>query len=176
MLVPENYTLPSVTTLTSTDAGVTTDLIQLITLSAQSSEEISAISTKYSCALSAGTQKLLTDIVKLCPDFYKTVSIDLQAIFADGKVDLFDIPAVLNLCVNVYDSQILKKLPDVPTALIVEALKIIVFMLIDKNIIKFNSATELAQIVQLINVSATLLERVIGSKTVASCFSCCKTQ
>ena len=149
----------------------TQNVLSLILLQAADNQALQALITKYSVNVSPNIVQIINQICTSCPNLFPALSLNIAKIFEDGKVDASDIPQLFLLCVDLYESHVIKKIPSVTGSQIIDAIKVTIFILIDNNAIHIQGVSN-EVIIATVNTCAVLLDRVIGSKTVASCFSC----
>lgn len=154
------------------DTGVTVDLVRLLVQNASNVQGVKELSEKYSLSVSDSTVQLIKQIGAVCPELFSAIKDDIQKIFADGKLGLDDIPQLMLMCVDIYESKVLTKITGVTGAEVVEAIKVTILLLIDSGVIKINDDASKQGIVLAINTAAALLARVVGNKVVTSCCKC----
>lgn len=155
-----------------TDTGVTIDLARLLIQNASNVQGVKELTEKYSLLVADNTVQLIKQIGTVCPELFTAIKDDVQKIFEDGKLGLDDIPQLVLLCVDIYESKVLTKITGVTGAEIVEAIKVTILLLIDSGVIKLNNEATKQGTVLAINTAAALLARVVGNKPISSCCKC----
>jgi hypothetical protein len=149
------------------------DLASLLLATVSDNTNVQNLKAKFNVQVPDSTVNLIKQILNICPEFFNTVKDNLMQIFADGKLDASDIPSVVLMCVNLYESHVLNKIIGVTSNDIIEVVKMTILLLIEHNVIKVD-AQDQKTIIASIDISAQLLGKVIGNKEIAGLFSKCK--
>jgi len=147
------------------------NVLSLVLLQAADSQAVQAMIAKYSINVDPSIVKIINQICVDCPTLFPKITTGITNIFADGKLNASDIPQLFLLCADMYESQVLSKVKGVTGAQIIDAIKVTILILLDNNVIKIQGVTN-DVIIATVNTCAFLLDRILGTKTVASCFSC----
>lgn len=168
---------------TSNEEKKTPDELLLITEYLKNSEPITKLVEKLSIRLDSKSQKNLEDVLKfLATSNTKNENVapisdiirEIKNVFADGKLDLYDIPSLINIVTSVLNLNISNIKIKVDAGLISTIIKFIIHILIELQIIHTDNQDTILMN-KLIDSSILLLNTQIAISNVkCSLFSCCK--
>jgi hypothetical protein len=136
-------------------------------------EIVSALKTalsleKYTLCLTASEVAFMHKLCNNCPDVFNNIKITVNAIMADGKVDIFDVPKLIGLFSQIYQDRIILYVVDnVKTTSLI---RFTLDVLLDSDIIPVQSVSK-DVIKKIIDTSLDLLDTNTATQTMKSCWT-----
>lgn len=153
-------------------SGVSVDFVRLLVQYASNADKVKEVTAKYAVDVDQKTIDLTLKIAELCPELFAAIKENITEVFSDGKLDIKDVPQLVLLCVDVYESNIFKKIKGLTLKDLVASIKVTVLLLLQAGVLKPNLGISDEMLATAVNSAAMLLERVVSNKTVSSCFCC----
>jgi len=145
---------------------------------------VNDIITKKLCiTISEEQNNKLTNILEyLCTDIQSTLPLkhlinQIKVIFDDNKIDIFDIPTIIEIITNFFNTNISSvNIQNITVDDIALCIKVLLIIFIETNIVANNMNIELPIILKLFDSSLKLLKLHINikNKLCINFFNCCK--
>jgi hypothetical protein len=122
---------------------------------------------KYASCLSESEIVFMHKLCNNCPDVFSNIKITVNAIMADGKVDIFDVPKLICLFTQIYKDRVI--LYVVNNVRVTSLIRFTLDVLLDAGIIPVQDVSK-DVIKKVVDASLDLLDTNTTTQTIKSCW------
>ena len=123
---------------------------------------------KYAVHLSVPEVAFMQSLLRDHPDVFRKIHATVDAIMADGKVDIFDVPQLIHLCSQMYHERVIGYV--VHEVGVISLIRFTLDALLDSGLLPVHGATK-DVIKKVVDTSLELLRTNVTEARVKSCWS-----